>query len=94
MSAGLQRPLEVVSKLFEWSGILIKLDKSVITAFDYRVRRELDTKEILYNGKATDESFPCLGVRAVWSRAGSAARFRPAWRHVFSAAKEPPVSVS
>ena len=41
----------------------INLDKSVITAFNYRALRELDTKEILYNGKplvslAADESFP------------------------------------
>ena len=68
-AAGLQRLLEVVSKFCEWSGMRIKLDKSVITAFDYLARRELDTKEILYNGKplvclAADESFPYLGLRA------------------------------
>ena len=44
----------------------IKLNKCVITAFDYRTRRELDTKEIFYNGKplAADASFPYLGVLA------------------------------
>ena len=47
----------------------INLDKSVITAFNYRALRELDTKEILYNGKplvrlAADESFPYLGACA------------------------------
>ena len=40
-AAGLQRLLEVVSKICEWSGERIKLAKSVITAFDYRALREL-----------------------------------------------------
>ena len=31
--------------------MLIKLDKSAITAFDHRTRRKVYTDEILYNGK-------------------------------------------
>ena len=79
--AGLQRLLELVSKFCEWSGMQIKPDKSVITAFDYRARRELDTMEIHYNWKpvssAANESFPYLGVRASLVQ-----------RHIFSAGKE------
>ena len=80
--------------------MLIKLDKSVITAFDYLARRELDTNEILTLGNPLS-SCACGGASHTWesarswSRAGSAVRFRPAWRrspsekdHVFSAARE------
>ena len=67
---GLQHLLGVVSKFCEWSRLQIKLDKSVITAFDYMAPHELDAEEFLCIGKplvrlAADESFPYLGVR--WS---------------------------
>ena len=96
-AAGLQRLLEVVSKFCEWSGMRIKLDKSVITAFDYQARCELETKEILYNGKplvrlAADESFPYLGVRASLIASRKRCALSPGLAsekdHVFSDAKE------
>ena len=59
----------MVAEFCAWSGMRIKREKSVITAYDFRTKRELTTDEILYEGQplvrlAADENFPYLGVRA------------------------------
>ena len=67
----------------------------MITAFDYLARGELDTEEILYNGKplgrlAADESFPYVGVHASLVESRKRCAFSPSLvsEKVFSAAKE------
>ena len=61
--------LEVVADFCRWSGMQVKLEKSVATAFDFKQQQELSTADILYQGTplvhlAASESFPYLGVRA------------------------------
>ena len=72
---GMSRLLQVVSDFCAWSGMRIKLVKSVITAYDFAAREELPTDEIRYQGSPltrlpADESFPYLGVRASLVRMG------------------------
>ena len=63
------RLLKVVKEFCGWSGLQIKLIKSVITAFDFGLKQELPTEGNLHQGKllvrlAAYESFPYHGVRA------------------------------
>ena len=65
----MSRLLHVVSNFCEWSGMRVKLQRSVITAFDFGARCELPTDTVLYKGQplvrlTADQSFSCLGVRA------------------------------
>ena len=93
--AGMMRLLEVVSKFCSWSGMRVKLKKTVITAFDYKKRTDLPTDGIRYNGVAlvslpAHESFRYLGVRA--SLAGRKGSVGPGTAdevlHVLSSTKE------
>ena len=66
---GMGRLLEVVADFCHWSGMRVKLEKSVATAFDFLLKQELSTDGILYQGVPlvhlpASESFPYLGVRA------------------------------
>ena len=59
--------LRVVSSFCEWSGMTVKLQKSVITAFDFGARCKLPTDTTHYQGQplvrlAAEQSFPYLGV--------------------------------
>ena len=67
---GMSRLLQVVVRagFFTWSGMRIKLTKSVITVYDFRTWRELPTDEMRHHGQAlthllADESFRYLGAR-------------------------------
>ena len=91
------RLLKVVEEFCGWSGMRIKLTKSVITAFDFGLKQELPTEGILYKGKplvrlAAYESFPYLGVRASLVQCKGRGVFSPGLAsersHVFSATKE------
>ena len=67
-AAGMQRLLRVVSDFCCWSGMRVKLQKSVITAFDFGSRCTIPTDQILYNGAPLvylppDKSFRYLGIR-------------------------------
>ena len=99
---GMCRLLDVVANFCKWSGMQVKLEKSVATAFDFVNKQELSTEGILYNGVpfvhlAADESFPYLGVRASilartprrrrW-KAGSGPNLTAEKTHIFSATKE------
>ena len=66
---GMNRLLNVVADFCRWSGMRVKLEKTVATAFDFRRRQELSTEGVLYQGTPlvhlpAGESFPYLGVRA------------------------------
>ncbi len=61
------RLLEVVADFCRWSGMLVKLEKSVAKAFDFLQMQELSTEGILYQRAPlvhlqASESFPYLGV--------------------------------
>jgi hypothetical protein len=63
------RLLKVVDDFCEWSGILIKLKKSLITAQDFCAGKELPTEKIKNQEKPltsrpADEKFPYLWIRA------------------------------
>ena len=94
--ADMSRLLSVVAE-FCASGMRIKREKSVITAYDFRHKRELATDEILYEGQplvrlAADESFPYLGVRASLKtrkeRGASSPGLVSEKDHIFSATRE------
>ena len=80
--AGLQKILDVIARFWQWSGMRVKLAKSLITAFDYSRRSDMPTNDIRYNGEAlaclpAHESFRYLGVRAAlsgWRRGRAPAR--------------------
>lgn len=66
--AGMQRLLDVTAKFCAWTGMRVKLSKSVITAYDFSQRADLPTDEIRFNGEAlvclpAHQSFRYLGVR-------------------------------
>ena len=68
-AAAMGHLLDVVADFCRWSGMQVKLEKSVATAFDFQQQQELSTAGILYQGTplvhlAASESFPYLGVRA------------------------------
>jgi len=72
-AGGMQKLLQVVSSFCSWSGMRVKLQKSVITAFDFGRWRSLPTDEILFNGASLvclspDESFRYLGIRTALIR--------------------------
>ena len=50
--AGLQKILDVIARFCQWSGMQVKLAKSVITAFDYSRRSDMPTNDIRYNGES------------------------------------------
>ncbi len=63
------RLLGVVADFCRWSGMRVKLEKSVATAFDFLRKQELSTAGILFQGTplvhlSAGESFSYLGVRA------------------------------
>jgi hypothetical protein len=65
----MNRLLAVVSRFCSWSGMKVKLEKSVASAFDFVRKRELSTRDILYQGAPlvhlpADENFCYLGVCA------------------------------
>ena len=79
------RLLEVVADFCKWSGMRVKLEKSVATAFDFLLRQELSTAGILYRGTplvhlSASESFPYLGVRASILARTSSLSQRRQWR--------------
>ncbi len=92
----------VVSNFRHWSGMLVKLAKSVASAFDFAQKQELSTGEILFEGAPfrhllADEQFCYLGVRAsILASTAGRRRWRPMVSpnlaeekaHVFSATKE------
>ena len=49
---GISRLVQVVADFCNWSGMRIKIAKSVITAYDYGTRRDLPTDDIQYQGQA------------------------------------------
>ena len=98
-AAGMSRLVQVVADFCNWSGMRIKIAKSVITAYDYSTRCDLPTDDILYQGQAltrlpADESFPYLGIRASLVPTGrrrgpgSSPGLTAEKEHVMSAAKE------
>ena len=65
----MSRLLNIVADFCHWSGMRIKLQKSVASAFDFARKVELPTGGILYKGVPlvhlpADASFCYLGVRA------------------------------
>ncbi len=65
----MSRLLNIVADFCQWSGMRIKLQKSVASAFDFASKEELPTGGILYKGVplvhlSADASFCNLGVRA------------------------------
>ena len=82
---GMGRLLGVVADFCRWSGMQVKLEKSVATAYDFLQRQELPTDCILYQGVPlvhlpASESFPYLGVRAsILARTSRSAQCRK-WR--------------
>ena len=59
----------MVDYLCEWSGMRIKLKKSLITAYDFCKARNFPTENINHQGKPltslpADGTFPYLGIRA------------------------------
>ena len=52
--------LEVVADFCRWSGMQVKLEKSVATAFDFKQQQELSTADILYQGT------PLVHLAASW----------------------------
>jgi ribonuclease HI len=94
--------MTVVSNFGHWSGMRVKLAKSVASAFDFAQKEELATGEILFEGAPfrhlpADEQFCYLGVRAsILARTAGRRRWRPTVSpnlaeekaHVFSATKE------
>jgi hypothetical protein len=68
-AADMSRLLQVVADFCAWSGMRIKLEKSVATGFDFKSGVALPTESVLYAGApliglAADEAFAYLGVRA------------------------------
>ena len=94
---GMQALLNAISRFCSWSGMKVKLTKSIITAFDFGKRCNLPTDCIHYEGAAlvslpADESFRYLGVRAaltsrIGRRSGHAPCTRDEIHHVISATK-------
>ena len=94
-AAGMQRLLQVVSDFCTWSGMRIKMKKSVVSAYDFKTRKDLPTDDIRYNGEAlvclpAHESYRYLGVRT--TLAGGKGAVGPGTRdevhHVFGSTKE------
>ena len=70
---GMQKLLNVVSDFCSWSGMRLKLQKSVITAFDYGRRMSLPTDQIRYNGAAlvhlpAGSGFKYLGINTALTK--------------------------
>ena len=95
-AADMQTLVDVVADFCSWSGMRVKMQKSVITAYDYKQRVALDTDQVRYQGTpfvrlAPGEAFAYLGVRAALI-AGSRKRVAPATgeekAHVLSSTKE------
>jgi hypothetical protein len=81
-SSGMHKLLQVVSSFCDWSGMRVKLQKSVISAYDYKAHEDLPTEGIRYNGGAlvrlpAHESFRYLGVRAALAGRKRLTRARP-----------------
>ena len=81
----MSRLLNVVADFCQWSGMRIKLQKSVASAFDFARKEELPTGGILYKGVPlvhlpADASFCYLGVRASILARTAGGRRPPQWR--------------
>ena len=79
------RLLTVVAGFCQWSGMRVKLQKSIASAFDFAKKEELPTGGILYNGVPlahlpADASFCYLGVRASILARTAGGRRPPRWR--------------
>jgi ribonuclease HI len=66
--ANMQRLLEVVDRFCSFTGMRVKFSKSVITGYDFRRRRDVDTSRITYQGQPLPHlpaagAFPYLGIR-------------------------------
>ncbi len=82
-SADMNCLMTVVSNFGHWSGVRVKLAKSVASAFDFAQNEELSTGEILFEGVPfrhlpADEQFCYLGVLAsILARTAGRRRWRP-----------------
>jgi hypothetical protein len=95
ISSGMHKLLQVVSSFCEWSEMQIKLQTSVISAYNYKTHEDLPTEGIQYNGGAlvrfpAHESFRYLGVRAALAGRKGSIRPRTAdeTHHVFGSTRE------
>ena len=96
--AGMKKLLDVVARFCTWTGMRVKLTKSVITAYDFAQRADLPTDGILYQGEAltclpANESFRYLGVRTSLTvgrkrKTGQGPGTADEIQHVFSSTKE------
>ena len=94
--AGMSHLQQVIADFCTWSGMRIKREKSVITAFDYKTSRPLSTATILYEGAplgslAPTEPFPYLGIRASLASRGNrqpAPCLAAAKQHLFDVTRE------
>ena len=84
----LQMRLDYTGLFCSWSGMRVKVVKSMLTAFDFSERKDADISGIVYNGQPLShlpakEAFPYLGIRT--ALAGS---FRAETEHVISSVRE------
>ncbi len=100
----MSRLLNIVADFCQWSGMRIKLQKSVASVFDFARKEELPTGGIIYKGAPlvhlpADASFCYLGVRASILARTAGGRRPPQWpsaspnldaekAHVFSVTKD------
>jgi hypothetical protein len=94
-AAGMEKLLQVVSSFCFWAGMRVKMQKSVISAYDYKSHKDLPTDGIRYNGEAlvclpAHEGFRYLGVRtALAGRKGTGGPgTADEIHHVFDSTKE------
>ena len=84
----LQVRLDKTGLFCNWSGMRVKVVKSMLTAYDFREKKDADVSGIVYNGQPLSylpatEAFPYLGIRT--SLVGS---FRAETQHVISSVRE------
>jgi hypothetical protein len=84
----MQTRLTTTAQFCRWSGMRVKVTKSVLSAYDFRDRTEADVTGILYEGHALqhlppEEAFPYLGIRS--SLTGC---FRAEKEHVMTSVRE------
>jgi hypothetical protein len=91
--------LQVVSSFCEWSGMSVNISKSVVSAFDYRLKQDLPTDSVRFENQTlphlpADESFKYLGVRASLAKKGRRQCKLPVMclteekTHIFTSTKE------
>ena len=74
---GMETLVQVVAQFCRWSGMRVKLSKSVITGYDFGRRADLPTDHIRYGGESlphlpAHRAFKYLGVRTALSKGRSA----------------------